>query len=350
MKSYKSAELRNGNVQILIKPFPEEKLTPTSLAIRLDCAGICRADVKEVTGFRDIPGDRGPLFGHEFVGKVIHAGEKTNFQNGLQVTFNPNIIPNRTTGFAEYFFIDGSKNDLNSAIIPIPNSLKIDPLWVPEPFACIVHSIGKFLEHTNSNTLEGKNVGIIGAGNSGLLFAFLAKYYGALIHVFNRRPERIDFAKKRDLLKEEELSLLEKSGDFQGSLDTVIVVPTVIDQQVLQDAFDLVVNGGTIFIYGGTRKENKFLDTQVDIDLIRRSESLENVNYKGKSISICGAYGCYKEDFEECFKLYTDHPAIFPIEKMTSKIITLDDFPEVITKMSSGIVDFPGKVLIKLKN
>lgn len=117
--------------------------------------GICRADVKEVVGSRDIPEDRGPLFGHEFIGKIVFAGVETGYVKGEYVTFNPNITPNRTTGFAELFFIEGDLETLEKAVVRIDKTVT-EPIWQPEPFVCIVHSIEKLLEHSGWTSFSVK--------------------------------------------------------------------------------------------------------------------------------------------------------------------------------------------------
>lgn len=77
--TYKTATLVGGIVSIEKREFPLNKLTDNSLVVKPSYVGICRADVKEVSNSRDIMEDRGPLFGHEIVGKIVYAGKNTNF-------------------------------------------------------------------------------------------------------------------------------------------------------------------------------------------------------------------------------------------------------------------------------
>lgn len=345
--TYKTAKLTGGVVSTEEKQFPSERLTENSLVIKPIYMGICRADAKEVSSARDIMEDRGPLFGHEIVGKTAYAGKNTSFIENKVVTFNPNITPNRTTGFAEYFFISGDSSTLKSAVIPFPDGLGINHAFVPEPFACIVHSLKVFMQNSNNSTLTDKTVGIIGAGNSGIMFGFLSKYYGAKVKLLNRGQMRIDFAKQANLFSEEELERLDNSPKYKDSFDIVIVVPTAIDQEILKIAFEIVKPGGFLHLYGGTRKNNKFLESSVNIDDIRRKELFTATEYQGKKLHISGAYGCFKEDFEEGFALYQKNLEVFPLHRLISKTISLEELPDLITSMVSGQKDFPGKVLVK---
>lgn len=345
--TYKAAKLTGDGVSIEEKQFPTEKLTENSLVIKPIYMGICRADAKEVSSSRDIMEDRGPLFGHEIVGKIIYAGKNTGFLEDKMVTFNPNITPDRTTGFAEYFFISGDGPTLKSAVIPLTDELGIDPAFVPEPFACIRHSLKVFMQNSNSPTLSDKTVGIIGAGNSGIMFGFLSKYYGAKVKLLNRGQMRIDFAKQANLFSEAELDRLDNSPKYKNFFDVVVVVPTAIDQEVLKIAFEIVKPGGYLHLYGGTRKDDKFLESSVNIDDIRRKELFTATEHKGKKLHISGAYGCFKEDFEEGFTLYQKNPDTFPLHRLISKTISLEELPDLIMSMASGQKDFPGKVLVK---
>lgn len=218
---------------------------------------------------------------------------------------------------------------------------------MPEPFACIVHSLKVFIQKSNNNLLN-KVVGIIGAGNSGLMFGFLAKYYGAKVKILNRGQMRIDFVKKRNLFSQEEIDKLSNWPKYSNFFDIVIVVPTAINQEILKISFEIVKCGGFLHLYGGTRKDDKFLNSSLNIDEIRRKEMFTGTEYEGKKLYLSGAYGCSKEDFEEGFLLYQKNPQIFPLHRLVSKIISLDELPELIMSMAAEKKDFPGKVLVKI--
>ncbi len=346
-EKYRSAVLKNGKVMLQEESLADHKLSDNTLVIKMDFMGICRADIKEITGSRDIPGDRGPLFGHEFTGKIVYAGKTTDFKNGDMVTFNPNITPNRTTGFADYFFITEDKEKLNEAVIKIPSDISINPPWEPEPFACIVHSAKKFLELSGTVDYSGKNVAIIGLGNSGTMFGMYIKYLNGQIKFFNRGQMRIDFSLDQKLFSNNELNRLDSFNIFKEQFDIVIVVPMKTEPDILQKAFYMVKNNGFIHLYSGTRKDDVFLNSKINIDEIRRNELKKTLEYENKNVSVTGAYGCTKEDYEECFKLFKDSNDKFPLQKLVSKEISLNDFPNLVMDMANGNVDFPGKVIIK---
>ncbi len=345
--TYKTAELTKGTVSTIEKSFPRHLLNENTVVIRPDYMGICRADIKEIIGSRDIPTDRGPLFGHELVGPVVFAGTGTGFQEGELVTFNPNITPNRTTGFAEYMFIHGSDVELDQAIIRVPEYDIIHNIWMPEPMVCIVHATRKLLELSKLTTLEGKRVGIIGAGCSGIMFAMYAKHLGASVCLFNRGEMRRNFALEEQLLQADEVCSLTKTHAHSNAFDVVIVVSTRVTQDILRIAADLAADKAILHIYGGTRENDKFLTTSADIDLIRRQELIHATEYAGKHLRISGAYGCYKDDYEESFRLHNAYPEQFPLEKIVSKEIDFGDFSKLVMQVASGEKDYPGKVVVR---
>lgn len=344
---YKTAELANGNVRSLSQSFPRHTLNENSVVIRPDYMGICRADIKEIIGSRDIPADRGPLFGHELVGTVVFAGTSSGFQEGELVTFNPNITPNRTTGFAEYVFVHGSAEELDQTIIRVPQYDIIHNIWMPEPMACIVHATKKLLELTENASLSGKRVGIIGAGCSGLMFAMYARHLGASTAIFNRGQMRRDFARKQQLVSQDEIYAFNDAKAHLNMFDIVIVGSTIITQDILSIAANLTVSGGAVMIYGGTREGDKFLTTEVDIDVVRRRELIQTTVYQQQTLRICGAYGCYKEDYEESFRLHSSFPEQFPLEKLVYTEVEFEEFAELVMGVASGLNDYPGKVVVR---
>ncbi|HRP36594.1 MAG TPA: medium chain dehydrogenase/reductase family protein, partial [Candidatus Dojkabacteria bacterium] len=314
--------------------------------VKLHYMGICRADVKELTGSRDIPEDRGPLFGHEIIGEIEFAGSHTGYTRGTMVTFNPNITPNRTTGYAHFFKVTGDKDTLHEALIEIPAETAINPKWQPEPFACIVHSVNVLRHHMKVDEFNGKNIAVIGAGNSGTLFSMLFSHYGAQISVFNRGDERLSFVKEQGLLSEAKLIRLEEYESYKDTFDIVVVVPTIISDETLNVAHQMVKEEGVVFLYGGTKKADTYLNSEINIDSIRRNEDFQKIQFENKILYLAGAYGCGRDDFLEAFKLKTEYPEAFPVQKMVSLEVSLEDFPKLIYEMSIGEVDYPGKVIV----
>ncbi|MCU0822457.1 MAG: alcohol dehydrogenase catalytic domain-containing protein [Spirochaetes bacterium] len=312
------------------------------IIIKILAAGICRADVKEVSNSREIPEDRGPLFGHEINGIITFAGKNTGFQNGSHVAFNPNVTRNRTTGFAEYMVVHDSKDKLEQALYSYNENLNSKKTILAEPFSCVIHSFYKLQKNTEYNSVENKMIAIIGAGNAGMSFGLLAKQNNAQIKIFNIHNKRLKFAE--NIFPKEELVLLSDFKKYKEKFDIVIICSTTITDEVLKSGQIMVKREGPLHIYGGTRPTDRFLDSNINIDKIRRNESIITAEYQNKIISISGAYGFNAKDFKTAFDIMEQ----FPLDKFISKEIEFKDFPDLIMNMSAGKTDYPGKVIIKL--
>ncbi|MEU9706118.1 medium chain dehydrogenase/reductase family protein [Streptomyces sp. NPDC047981] len=347
--TYDTTRLMDGVVSLGSHAFPREPLGADTVVIEPTYMGICRADIKEIIGSRDVMEDRGPLFGHELVGTVFFAGADTGFEEGDPVTLNPNITPNRTTGFAEYVFVRGTKEELDEAVVRLPESEAGigEGVWMPEPFACIVHALRKLLELTRQTSLAGKRVGIVGAGCAGLMFAMYARHLGASVVVFNRGEERRVFAREQGILAEGEIAALAEAGERRDAFDVVVVAPTVATAELLDVAAGLAADGAVLLVYGGTREGDRFPGGEVDVDAVRRSERIESVRHRGKRLDIAGAYGCGREDYEEGFRLHALHPERFPLERLASRRLDLAELPAFVMDAAAGVLDLPGKVLVR---
>ncbi|WP_282692982.1 alcohol dehydrogenase catalytic domain-containing protein [Streptomyces sp. CC208A] len=356
--TYETTTLRDGVVGLATHAFPHQELTDGTVVIKPAHMGVCRADIKEVLGSRDVPEDRGPLFGHELVGPVVFAGSATGFREGEQVTFNPNITPDRTTGFAEYVLVRGTKEQLDQAVVRVPEPALRDGVWMPEPFACVVHAVRKLLALAGPPSFEGKRVGIVGAGCAGLMFAMYARHLGGRVSVFNRGAARRAFARERGLLADAEVHPLTEATAYGDAFDAVIVAPTVVTPDLLALAAGTAADGAVLLVYGGTRAGDRFPGNgngngngnggrSLDVDAVRRQERLDFVEYGGKRLGVAGAYGCFREDYEEGFRLRAEHPDAFPLDRLASRRIGMADLPALVMATASGAVDHPGKVLVE---
>ena len=114
---YRWAQTSDGVVQLNRRRFPVQILTKDAVVVRPFYAGICRADIKEVVGLRElVPGTR-QLFGHEVIGKVVFAGDDTAFAEGQAVTLNPNTACERTTAFGDFLIVHGRREVLHQALV-----------------------------------------------------------------------------------------------------------------------------------------------------------------------------------------------------------------------------------------
>ncbi|MFA5104118.1 MAG: alcohol dehydrogenase catalytic domain-containing protein [Candidatus Margulisiibacteriota bacterium] len=343
---YRQARLDGGRV--FIDAVAQTRAYP--LVVKVNKAGICRADVKEVQGTRTIKPDEGSVFGHEFIGKIFHSSVD-GLEPGMPVTFVPNVTRDRTTGFAQYFFINGSNEQLRQAILPLSPDLT-DRDWLPEPFSTVINSIDSFMRHARLSNLTGFKVGVLGAGTAGLEFGFLTTFLGADATIFNRGQARIDFARKIGFFESSKIRAMSEHTQFANSFDVVVVAPSIINHDILAIAAELVKNEGYIDLYGGLSQGLTFFDGDVDVYNIRRLGKSQTCTFNGKRFTSCGAQGSGCRDFLKAFEYFGRHRTSFPLDRLISTRIAFADLPATIMRMASSTdpIDFPGRVLVEFND
>jgi cyclitol reductase len=315
----------------------------SAVVIRVSKMGVCRADIKEVIGARDIPADRGPLFGHEIVGTIAsNTVPGFNVPVGSAVTFNPNITPDRSAGFAEFMYVQGTADTLTECVIPLHDRSDVESSWIPEPFACIVHAVDC---SPLSAITSGDSVAVIGAGCSGALFSLYCEYLGADVQIFNRGRERLEYLRDKKLSNPSKLHALSDLYGFESRFDHVVVATTKIVRSVMDSAHLLCKENGAILLYGGTQNDDSWRDTGVDIDSIRRGESSRYVEVENKGYWLTGAYGCSNRDFIKAMRLVSENGKQFPISALTNREVKFSEFPDLINRMAAG-ADYPGKIIV----
>jgi cyclitol reductase len=344
LAEYQWAETHRGVVQFHRQRFPVQMLTNDAIVVRPLYAGICRADVKEVSGLREpIPGTR-HLFGHEVIGKVVFAGSDTGFELEQTVTLNPNVDCERTTAFGNYLIAHGPREVLRQALVRIPEHVSLEPPWLPEPFACVIHSLDGLLLALGTSSLAGVEVAIVGAGNAGILFGLYCQHLGARATLFNRSPPRREFAQRLGSFADDRICPLDSAPN--ASFDVVILATTIIDEDILRIGERMVSPHGALLLYGGTFS-NLIRDGH-DLNQVRRTGGTVSLVSQGKAIRVVGGYGCTAGDFAKAIALYAERPRVFPLNRFISDVIALNDLPKTITALASGAFDLPGKILIRI--
>ncbi|MCX5701158.1 MAG: selenide, water dikinase SelD [Candidatus Omnitrophica bacterium] len=337
---YNYCELKEGKVIIRTGALDLSKVK--GVVVKVLLSGVCRADIKEASGSRTVLEDRGPLFGHELVGEVVAVGEDSQFKIGDRVVFNPNITKNRTTGFAEYFVVEEKTGE---ALIRIPRDLPLEVAVFAEPFSCVLHSVKGLLDVLQLQDFQNKKIAIVGAGNAGLFYAWLIKYFKGDPVLFNIADGRLEFIKERELFDANKCLLLDEAKRFNSEFDIVILTPTIVTQDIINTGIGMVKSGGDIHLYGGTKENDKF--KEIEIDKIRKEKlGIGTASISGKTINFTGVYGTYAIDFEETLTLFQSNECARLIPKIISKVISLKDLPFIVDDMVTGTKDYPGKVAV----
>lgn len=253
-------------------------------------AGICRSDIKELSGSRF--GLR--TFGHEFVARVdrIEGSDSATFplKTGERFILDPHVPIQRTSGFASHVVLEGPGDLLAEAMRPVPAEIAADRMVFSEPLACALHCIERALDGTRSL----RTAAVIGAGLFGILISVALQRRGLEVTVANRTMAR--------LWKLEQLSIWNLNISRVDQLpadvfDLVIDATAQLDPHMVQLGLRAVTPGGRYHIFAGTAPGD-MLAGGVDLDDLRRQERVRQIEHNGKPVRLSGSHGAVTEDFD----------------------------------------------------
>jgi len=305
---------------------PPSRNGSPGVLVRTELMGVCRSDLKEITGVRGGPSQ----FGHELVGVV----EDGVLPAGTRVCLDPNVPVRRGSGFARELWLSGTEEDLVRALPRAPDGVSARTLVFAEPAACAAHCVAMAERH--AGTPPG-TVTVLGAGVAGVLIAGLAELGGAAVALRNRGRDRLDFLADRGVLPDAVGRAVPP-----GSQDVVVVATSFVFPDLLRDALDLVRPGGVVMLYGGTKAGDRLPDLDCDLDTVRRKESAWLAGWHGKPVTMGGSYGTGPADFPRALHALENG---LVVEPLVTGEVALADLPAELDRLTADRV--LGKVLVR---
>ena len=238
---------------------------PGELLVAMTAAGICGSDVHAVQGLH--PFVALPFHpGHEVTGTVAGGGPGTATPAGTAVVVNPVLYCGVCTrcrqgqvnlcrqmavygcgtpsgGMAEYFTVPEGN------VVPLPAGMTREQAALVEPLSTPVHAV-----RLAGPDLTGQTVVILGAGTIGLLTLLVAREHGAARIVMTNRSA----GKREQALRLGADAALDPRGPGAaqaivaalGGEQADVVFDCVAVQDTMDQAFGLVLKGGTIVVVG----------------------------------------------------------------------------------------------------
>lgn len=282
----------------------EPRLQDKEILINLGACGICGSDIGNIFGNSCKPSFN---LGHEVTGTIVKVGAnfKKNKFEGKRVFVNHHapcnnchycIHGNETMceKFLDNIFPGGIAEKIiisewiikNKSIFELPNSMSFEEGSMIEPLACCIRGWKKI------SFLKKDSVVIFGMGPIGILYAMLAKNYGASqIYCVDINQKRLNFCKKMNLgiCINGNISEFNRLCDGDNKRQPDLIIIATSDMTVIKKSIDIVRKGGTILIFGEPQK-----DTKVNIDL--------NKIYS-KEINIKTTYAATNKEIHEALHL-----------------------------------------------
>jgi (R,R)-butanediol dehydrogenase/meso-butanediol dehydrogenase/diacetyl reductase len=253
------------------EPFPGSG----QIKVKINIAGICGTDLKEyVSGPMMIRPEKAPVvLGHEFVGKVVEAGQGvTEFKPGDRVT---------GVGYwycGECFFCrKGQYNiclnwDFNGLTVDgclaeylvtpayasykLPDTVSDESGAIVEPLAVAIHAVRQ------GNVSAGDRVAVVGDGTIGLCAVMAARAVGASeVYLVSKHKGRGRIGEKLGASQ----VIYSDSGDqvgqvagLTGGLGVDVSIECVGRPETPELAIDLVRRGGTTVLTGVFEEKSSF--------------------------------------------------------------------------------------------
>jgi len=289
--------------------------------VKVIYGGICGSDLRVFKG--SIPYATYPCRpGHEILGMVVEAGQKSPHRVGTKVV----SFPNTYCGKCE-FCLEGKTNICQEKksfgvtvdglfaqeiiidsefVVPIPSDMAEERAILIEPFAVNVHALKR------ASITKGTSVAVIGCGTEGLLAIALLSHKGADITVLDIISAKMEKAKSFG----KHIKAIHPA-DVKGQVFDVVVEAAGVKASVEQ-AFQLVKPGGAMISLGITGDEISYPALR-----ITRSE-----------ITIYGTIIYTKKDFADALALLQD--PTFNVAPVLSKIVPFAKYREAFADALTG--------------
>jgi L-iditol 2-dehydrogenase len=300
---------------------PVPALRDNEVKVKVIYGGICGSDLRVLRG--TIPYATYPCRpGHEILGTVVEAGEKSPYKVGTRVVSFPNTycgqcefcLQGRTNIckdkkafgvtcdglFAQEIIVD------SEFVVPVPSDLPDERAILVEPFAVNVHALKR------TDIPRGTSVAVIGCGTEGLLATALLNHIGADITVLDVNPVKMEKAKSFNKY----IKAMHPADAKDQVFDVVVEAAGV--KASIEQAFHLVKPGGAMIALGITGEEISYPALR-----ITRSE-----------ITIYGTIIYTKKDFADAFTLLRDPE--FNVGPILSRIDPFAKYQEAFADALTG--------------
>jgi 2-desacetyl-2-hydroxyethyl bacteriochlorophyllide A dehydrogenase len=307
-----------------------------SLVLKVAYAGICGSDI-HATEKSLVPLETGTVLGHEFAGEVVESaspdwqvGDRAiavplrecdecrplgQCKDGLGILCNKSRIIGMSAGlpgaYAEYVQL-GAGHALR-----VPEGISLKAAALTEPLAVGAHAVRL------AGSIYGRRVLVIGAGPIGLAVLVFARFAGArTVAVSELDPTRRQRAAEMgaSVVIDPALQALDVGGAPE------VIFECVGAPGLIRQCMELLPVHGQLVVVGVNRSEDVILPRVA----IR------------KELAVRFALGYQREDFSLVLDLMES--GRIDAEALVSRVIGLDDLPEVFERLRSPNPD--AKVLI----
>jgi L-iditol 2-dehydrogenase len=231
-----------GDLRVESLPVPEPGRG--EVLVRVEACGVCPTDARKYAiGLGD--GDYPLNPGHEWVGRVVEAGE------GVQALSPGALVYGDTYGgYAEYATIATDPGGWSRGALPL-GDLPVERAVFLEPLADCLHAV-----HDQARVAEGHRVAVLGAGSMGVQMVAVAARAGARVMAVEPRADRRELAVRFGAeAAVEPGGWREAAADWTGGAGPEAIVVTLGRGEVAAEAVSACAPGGRVVLFAGFGNE-----------------------------------------------------------------------------------------------
>lgn len=332
MSSKCRAMVFNGDGTYELRLFHKPKPPAGGGVIKVEAVGMCSSDIEQIEGHKHVPGEVAPVVaGHEMVGRVEALAEDARFpvavgdrvavdlilRSGLYhgklllygYTMGLDVEGGLWGGYGEYMCIAPGTN-----LMKLTESLPAEHFTVFEPLANAVNWV------STAGVTEGHTVVVQGPGHVGLMCIVAAKMAGASCVIATGtsgdglRLQAARVAGADHTINVDKQDVVQRVKEITNGWGANVVMDvTSMSRVAVQQAFDLVIFGGTVLLAG--------LKNMAPVEIVTDRIVLN-------ALTVRGGAGSTEQSMQTAVRLLNEGHV--PTEALLGEVLSLDQFDEAL--------------------
>ncbi len=322
----------NGDGTYEMRMFDKPTPPPGGAVVRIEAVGMCSTDLEQLAGHETTPGQVFPVVaGHEMLGRVEALADDARFPVAIGdrvaidcvlrsslyhekllvygYTMGLDVHGGLWGGYAEYMCIAPGTN-----LMKLTESLPAEHFTVFEPLANAVNWVDV------AGVREGDTVVVQGPGHNGLMCVVAARAAGASCVIATGTSAdslRLDAARKagaHHIINVDRENAVERVKEITNGWGARVVMDiTAMSTVAVQQAFELVMFGGTVLLAG----LKKGAPSQIVTDKIVLN-----------ALTVRGGLGSTEPSMQTAVRLLNEGRV--PTEALLGEVLPLDRFDEAM--------------------
>ncbi len=340
----------NGDGTYEMREFDKPTPPAGGAVVKVEAVGMCSSDAEQLKGHKHVPGEVSPVVaGHEMVGRVealaddarfpVAVGDRvaidlilrTGLYNGKLLlygyTMGLDVHGGLWGGYGEYMCIAPGTN-----LMKLTESVPAEHLTIFEPLANAVNWVGV------AGVKAGDSVVVQGPGHVGLMCIVAAKAAGASCVVATGtssdglRLQAARVAGADHIINVEKEDVVRRVKGITGGWGANVVMDvTAMSTVAVQQAFDMVIFGGTVLLAG--------LKNMNPVEIVTDRIVLN-------ALTVRGGAGSTEQSMQAAVKMLNE--GLVPTEALLGEVASLDQFDQALQLLTRQHPDREGiRVTIK---